>query len=303
MVLNQETGHIGSPSDERAAKVTIPVQDKEAAGRFFAGKVSGAGMAARFVFLLTNLPGGSVLSVNRQFMTITFVKPLSAALITLILLNGCASNEIGQSSDVDPGSIHQGYLVDHDEKSGRTVITAQFRFAGPAGTTLVLNPPSRFLLDGQAIPADSSSLSGAYYRVELPAEKGSGNHRLQYVDRNGREYINSAAVVPFRFSAVPRQVSRNSPACIGLEFPPLEEGDQIELYSVDTDSSFTVTRYSRDTGTFICIPTKELRRQQQQSFSVYAVLSRRRSTRQHTAEGGEISIQQSLKPVEIRFAD
>ena len=172
-----------------------------------------------------------------------FVKVFPAALFAGTLLAGCASNEIGQSRDVDPASIHQGYLVDHDEKLGRTVITAQFRFAGPNGTTLVLNPPSRFLLDGQELPADSSALSGAYYRVELPAEKGAGNHRLQYVDQNGKAYINAAEVPPFRFSAVPRQVSRNSPACIGLEFPALEEGDQVELHSLDTDSSFTVTRY------------------------------------------------------------
>ena len=50
---------------------------------------------------------------------------------------------------MQPASIHQGYLLDHDEKLGRTVITAQFRFAGAKGTTLVLNPPSRFLLDGK----------------------------------------------------------------------------------------------------------------------------------------------------------
>ena len=78
MVLNHQTGHIGSPADERAAKVTIPLQDKEAAGCFFTGNVSGAGMAARFGFLLTHLPQIAVLNVNRHIMTITMVKPLSA---------------------------------------------------------------------------------------------------------------------------------------------------------------------------------------------------------------------------------
>ncbi len=233
------------------------------------------------------------------------LRSVSAGLIVAagVFMTGCASNEIGQSRDVQPASIHQGYLLDHDEKLGRTVITAQFRFAGAKGTTLVLNPPSRFLLDGKEVAADSSSLSGAYYRTELPAAQGTGLHRLLYIDNNGKEYSNTAEVAPFRFTGVPLQVSRNSPACIQVEFPALGNGDQVTLYSTDTDSSFTVTRYARDTGNFICIPVQELQRQRQQKFSVYAVLSRIRSTRQHTPEGGEISIQQTLQPVEIRLAD
>ncbi len=226
-----------------------------------------------------------------------------AAFLLCGLLASCASNEIGQSRDVAPESVYQGYLVDHDEKLGRTVITAQFRFAGEAGTTLVLNPPSVYQLNGQPVAVDSSSLSGAYYRVEVPAREAKALYRFRYVGHNGQEYLNTAEIVPFRFKAVPEQARRDRPLCLEMEFPRLEAGDNVELYSTGTDSSFSITHYSRDSGNSLCIPLKEMQRQRGKQFSVYAVLNRRRSLAQHTSLGGEISIAQTLQPVEIRLAD
>lgn len=56
MVLNRQIGHIGSAGAERAAKVTIPVQDRVAAGAFFTFEITNAGLSAEIAFFLTNLP-------------------------------------------------------------------------------------------------------------------------------------------------------------------------------------------------------------------------------------------------------
>lgn len=216
-----------------------------------------------------------------------------------IVLFSCASNEIGQSKDVNQESIYQQYSIAHNEGEDKCEITAQFRFAGEDGTTLELNKPSKFEFDGNEIKVDSGGFAGAYYRINIPGKKYLGTHRLLFTDYNNRAYQNEFVLDSFYLKDVPAVVDRAAPALIHFKAPALQGGDYIELESEGTDSSFSFSYQSTDKNGYITIPVKELQRQKQSEFSIIATLYRKLPLQQQTKEGGTITTTQTTKPVKV----
>jgi hypothetical protein len=105
-----------------------------------------------------------------------------------LLFISCTSNEIGNAKDVNPESIYFDYKVWGDEESDEMVVKLQYRFAGPNGTTLLLENPSRVELDGVVIKADSSKMNGAYYEVSKPVKGAAGKHSIVFTDMNKKQY-------------------------------------------------------------------------------------------------------------------
>jgi hypothetical protein len=66
------------------------------------------------------------------------IKSLFLSMLVIILVS-CASNEIGESKDVNQDKIYQDFSIQYDEETEKATIQSQFRFAGQDGTTLVLS--------------------------------------------------------------------------------------------------------------------------------------------------------------------
>lgn len=227
---------------------------------------------------------------------------LSAALITLAAFsNSCASNEIGESKDVNQDKIYMNYSISHEEGNENVNVYCTFRFGGENGTTLVLSDGSSVELDGQRLKADSSAGSGAYYKVEKPVSSFYGKHTLRFTNTSGRQYDNEFSFSPFSLANGYAEASKNKDLAVSYLAPGLTKMDYAEVSSSDTDSSFT---YSQDgPQTSVVIPAKELKRQKGKSFSLECKLYREADLQQTTAEGGRISIRQELKPVRIKLLD
>ncbi|HEY6506043.1 MAG TPA: hypothetical protein VIZ28_18840, partial [Chitinophagaceae bacterium] len=116
------------------------------------------------------------------------VPVLSAIFLVFFILGSCTSNEIGNSKDVNPESVYFDYRVWGDEESGDITVKLQYRFAGPNGTTLVLEEPGKVELDGVKIPVDSSLMSGAYYEMTKTVKEFTGRHTIVFTDPAGKEY-------------------------------------------------------------------------------------------------------------------
>src|SRR5258705_1633190 len=106
----------------------------------------------------------------------------------ILLFASCTSNEIGNSKDVNPESIYFDYRVWSDDESDDMIVKLQYRFAGPNGTTLLLENPSKVELDGVAIKADSSKMNGAYYEISKPIKAATGKHSIVFTDMNKKQY-------------------------------------------------------------------------------------------------------------------
>jgi hypothetical protein len=214
---------------------------------------------------------------------------------------GCASNEIGESKDVAQETIYQQYNISYNEGEENATVIARFRFAGDEGTTLVLNQPSSVQFDGVALSVDSSDFEGAFYKKSLSAGSFFGNHQFSFTDINKRKYDNDFSFDLFSLVDIPESADKNQPLYIPFKPLLLGPGDYIELGTIDTDSSFSVTYSAKDTSGFITIPLEELQRQKGEQLIIAATLYRKYPLQQHTPEGGMLEMEYALKPVTIKL--
>lgn len=223
----------------------------------------------------------------------------------VVTFTACSSNEIGESKDVAQDKIYQSYTVNYFEQNNKLTIFAQFRFAGPNGTTLVLNKPSEVSFDNNILKVDSSTGRGSFYfyNPQSPANDFYGKHQFTFTDINSKKLENSFSFDSFTLINIPAAVTKNQPFNLNFETTALQGDDYIEVGASNTDSSFSVTHNAADAGNFITIPAKELQRQKGKELTLEATLYRKIPLQQSKIEGGKIEISYSLKPVKIKLIE
>jgi hypothetical protein len=226
-----------------------------------------------------------------------------ALMVSVFVFTSCTSNEIGESKDVAQEKIYHSYNITFTEGNTNAEVFCQFRFAGSNGTTLVLNKPSKILFDNENMIVDSSDASGAYYKVFKPVANFYGNHSFSFTDINNKKIENTVAFDSFKLINVPAIASKQQPIILPYTTTALQGNDYIEITSMDTDSSFSITHTATDASQFITIPAKELQRQTGKQLFVQATLYKSIPLRQYTTEGGKISLQYALAPVKIMLGN
>jgi hypothetical protein len=150
----------------------------------------------------------------------------------LLGLLGCSSNEIGSAKDVNPEAIWFDYRVWGDEEGGNMTMKLQYRFAGPNGTTLLLEDPSKVEFDGVAIKADSSKWNGAYYEINEPIKEFAGRHTIVFTDINNKQYKEEFSFQPISLKTpVPAVVTRDD---LFFELEGLAPRDYVRIMITDT---------------------------------------------------------------------
>lgn len=228
---------------------------------------------------------------------------ISIIIAGIILFAACSSNEIGESKDVAQDKIYQGYTISYSEENTDAELYCQFRFAGRNGTTLVLNNPSQVQFDGEKLNVDSSSASGAFYKILKPVTNFYGNHSILFTGTDGKKLENTFSFDNFKLVTVPAIISKKQSFNLNFETSALQDDDYIEVSTSNTDSSFSVTHNAGDKGNFVIIPAKELKRQKGNELTLEATLYRNIHLQQNTAEGGRMDIRYALKPVKIKLTE
>jgi hypothetical protein len=226
--------------------------------------------------------------------------PVFVSFVLILLITSCGSSEIGESKDVNQATIYQDYKIVYEEGVDDDLVEvwSQFRFAGDDGTTLVLTKPSNITFDGQPIKVDSSDLTGAFYRLQLPVKNFFGKHRFLFTDINENKFVNEFSFDSFRLSALPATVSKTQPLNIQFEAAPLAGDDYIELAAINTDSTFSIKHLASASGNVITIPVSELQRQKGNKLKLEMLVCRKIPLQQFTKEGGQLIIYYSPKPLE-----
>lgn len=226
-------------------------------------------------------------------------KPFLAVMLLLTGLFACNSNEIGASKDVNQDKIYMQYNVSYAEGDDEVVMNFQYRFGGAAGTTLVLNSPSQVKLDGEVLKVDSSKYGGAYYTVNKSYNTFLGKHSIQFIDINGKQFENSFEFTPFTLANLPATADRNKDLVFSCNMNGLNQNDDIEITSVDTDSTFH--HHQSTTNGSLSIPASDLKRQKQGSISFETTIYRKIDLTKTTSEGGSMALSYRLKPVKIKL--
>jgi hypothetical protein len=224
---------------------------------------------------------------NKTFSTLINV-------FTIFVFAACTSNEIGESKDVSQEKIYQDYSVTYTEGNANAEVFCQYRFGGKNGTTLVLNTPSEVSFDGEKLNVDSNNISGAYYKSNKPIANFWGKHKILFTNVDKKQYENSFSFDNFKVN-YPTTAAKNKPLQISFETPALGADDYVEINTVDSDSSFSIT----NKGNSIVIPINELKRQKKSDIKFEANLYRNIPLQQNTSEGGKMYMRYTLKPVKV----
>jgi hypothetical protein len=217
-------------------------------------------------------------------------------LYSLCLLSffSCTSNEIGNGKDVNPETIYFDYRVWGDDEGGDMTLRLQYRFAGPNGTTLLLEDPSKAEFDGVAIKADSSKKQGAYYEITKPLKEFTGKHTIVFTDMNGKQYKEEFSFQPIRLRTdVPAVINRDD---LVLNLEGLAPQDYVRVLLNDTARfSEGIDRIDTVKNGRIIITKADL--QNIHSGPVHLELSKEDEKRikNGTTEGGNLSISYELK--------
>jgi len=157
------------------------------------------------------------------------------ASISIFSLFSCTSNEIGNSKDVNPEAVFFDYEVWAEEDKEDVTVNLQYRMGGKNGTTLVLDEPSKVILDGEQLKVDSAKVTGAYYEVQRPLASFTGKHTINFTDVNNKEYNEEFAFTPFFLEPdVPSTLNRGD---LVFNFKGLDPVDHLSV--ILTDTSFT----------------------------------------------------------------
>lgn len=229
-----------------------------------------------------------------------YQKPnLAGILLVITGLFACNSNEIGESRDVNQDKIYMDYNISYTEGDAQVALNFQYRFAGAAGTTLVLNKPSQVKLDGELLKADSSKYGGAFYVANKNYKAFLGKHSIQFTDINGKQFENSFEFAPFALVNLPETADRNKDLLISYNINGLNANDDIEINSVDTDSSFHY--HQPGSSASVAIPATDLKRQKRNELSFEAAVYRQIPLEHTTSEGGKLMLTYRLNPVKIKL--
>lgn len=178
------------------------------------------------------------------------MKTLALLTALCLLITACSNAEIGNIKDVNPATVYTSYYVNYSEGADSMVtFRGQFTFAGPNGTSLVLNAPAKVELDGYTIAVDSNNMEGAFYEVKKPAGNFNGVHTVAFTNVNGKVYTNHFNFANFTLQPVPGSVDNNG---LLLNFSKLNANDSVYIKVEDTSYE------TRDIDTLLAVKNNVL---------------------------------------------
>jgi len=211
-----------------------------------------------------------------------------------IVFTACNSNEIGNMKDVNPESIYFDYQVSGEEGNDFATVMLQYRFAGPHGTTLVLEDPSRVELDGTQIKGDSSKMSGAFYEMQVPVPRLTGQHEIVFTDINKKQYKETFDFSPITFkAAIPTEINRGD---LVFELNGLKNIDYVRVLLTDTSfHSEGINRVDTVKNGRVLISRQDLELLVNGPIQLDLIRENEKEVKNGTREGGMISVTYSLK--------
>jgi hypothetical protein len=210
-----------------------------------------------------------------------------------VVFLSCNSNEIGNGKDVDPQTIFFDYKIWGEEGDEDLTVMLQYRFAGPGGTTLVLEEPSKVELDGIIIPADSSKMTGAFYEVIRPVNNFKGKHTIVFIDMNKKKYEETFEFQPLVLKTeIPPQLTRNN---LMLELEGVGTDEEVRLILSDTSNGDGINKLQNIRGGKLFISREDLGQLVNGPVHLEIFKEVERPVKNGTLEGGRFALTYGLK--------
>jgi hypothetical protein len=151
------------------------------------------------------------------------------AVLVLVLIISCKT---GKDKEYSAPELYLDYKIVATEGNDKLAVILQFKEDDENGDALPLQLPATVKLDGEALEADSSKLSGTMYEAYRPIDSFAGTHTIVFTDAEKKEYKEEFTFQPFiLITTLPDTLSRQG---IELELAGLAEKDMVRLMLTDT---------------------------------------------------------------------
>lgn len=159
-----------------------------------------------------------------------FMRSIAIFFFSAFLLVAC-SNRDASGAAVD-GNAYVFFKISGEEEKENVTCLLQYFTSDTAGKSVLLAPPATVLLDSEAVPADSTSFTGAYYEAQKPLQNFAGAHTIVYQDAAGKQFQETFNYAPFTLNTDLGE--RVKKAAIQLQVTGLQPKDSLQVILVDT---------------------------------------------------------------------
>lgn len=131
--------------------------------------------------------------------TVQFVFLVLMFVVLTAIPTGCGSYTTGNASDVNPESVFGEYRIEIDANKTDAVLTSQFRFASPDGTTLRLQDPASVraaggTLNNAGVRMREENVLGTSYFVSVANSSLPSEFTFIYTRTDGRTFTQNVPV-------------------------------------------------------------------------------------------------------------
>jgi hypothetical protein len=207
---------------------------------------------------------------------------------------GCQSQD---SASVDQSKIYMSYWLYYNRNTDLTYARAQFRFGGPAGTTLQLSDGASVTFEGKALSFNELL---DWQEVAVPGKVSSGT--FVYTDAAQNRYTNPVpALREIEFASVPAAISATQAFPLTWTGSPIASGEDLEIVVDNVANNFLFVRFDqRNVGaTDVVLSAAELAKLPRGASTLTLRRHRDYPLKQGTSLGGKITT--TYQPLDRRF--
>jgi hypothetical protein len=153
-------------------------------------------------------------------------------IITVALLSVACKNSDKPANDFDAENIFFDYTITGQEGDDNLTILLQYKEGDEEGTAVAIEEPGKILLDGEAVPGDSTKRTGPFYEVNKPIASFAGKHIITFINPANTAYNEEFEFQPLSLvTIIPDSLQRDS---LVIEFEGLESEEYIRVVITDT---------------------------------------------------------------------
>lgn len=156
-------------------------------------------------------------------------------LFALIIISGCYSTEVSDSSNVNQDAIYQDYYVTYDGETNLADASAVFRFESWQGNTLNLTSPSSIEVNGQKMSGEKEWLTGYVYRASR-VKSDKNNYVFRFTDTEEKEYNNSITLDPVSIDETVSELNLSKENEINFSGKPLDKHETFRITITENDT-------------------------------------------------------------------